>query len=201
MKIDTINWEKVDGLVPVIIQDAVTRQVLMQGVMNREALEKTVLEQRVTFFSRTKERLWTKGESSGNFLNVEAMYLDCDQDCILVLARPQGSTCHTGDVSCFHEDKLPSLTFLGELAGIISNRAKDMPEGSYTTSLFKDGKARISQKVGEEGVEVALAVMQEDRHQITNEAADLIFHLMVALEKSGVAFDDVCACLRARHKK
>ncbi|MCB1557744.1 MAG: bifunctional phosphoribosyl-AMP cyclohydrolase/phosphoribosyl-ATP diphosphatase HisIE [Alphaproteobacteria bacterium] len=201
MNIDTINWEKVDGLVPVIVQDAVTRQVLMQGVMNKEALEKTVLENRVTFYSRTKERLWTKGESSGNFLNVEAMYLDCDQDCILVLARPQGPTCHTGDVTCFHGDTLPSLAFLGELAGIISSRAKEMPEGSYTTSLFQDGKARIAQKVGEEGVEVALAVMQEDRHQITNEAADLIFHLMVALEKSGVAFDDVCACLQSRHKK
>ncbi|MDY0028767.1 MAG: bifunctional phosphoribosyl-AMP cyclohydrolase/phosphoribosyl-ATP diphosphatase HisIE [Pseudobdellovibrionaceae bacterium] len=201
MEFDTINWQKVDGLVPVIVQDAVTRQVLMQGVMNREAFEKTQAEQRVTFYSRTKERLWTKGESSGHFLNVEAIYLDCDKDCILVLARPQGPTCHTGDVSCFHENRMPPLSFLGELAGIISARAKDMPEGSYTTSLFKDGKARIAQKVGEEGVEVALAVMQEDRHQITNEAADLIFHLMVALETSGVTFDDVCACLQSRHKK
>lgn len=193
------DWDKGDGLVPAIIQDAATSQVLMLGYMNREAADATVISGKVTFFSRSKSRLWTKGETSGNYLQYVSAELDCDRDTILVQADPVGSACHTGSRTCF-TDSLPNgAGFLGHLGQLVQQRHAEMPEKSYTTSLFREGKSRIAQKVGEEGVELALARMKDDREEMANEAADLLFHMLVLLEDGGLELGDVLAVLRQRH--
>ena len=194
-----IDWKKGDGLVPAIIQNADNGQVLMLGYMNEDALKQTCETGKVTFFSRSKQRLWTKGETSGNWLDYIIGESDCDSDTILIQARPKGPACHTGTISCFNDETPPSTMFLASLATVIADRHKTMPENSYTTSLFKEGKARIAQKVGEEGVELALARMKDDKAEMANEAADLLFHMMVLLEDAGMGLDDVITVLKARH--
>ena len=177
-----LNWEKGNGLLPAIIQDVNTGQVLMLGFMNADALAKTLDTRKVTFYSRSKDRLWTKGETSGNWLDFEGAEMDCDADTILIQAKPHGPACHTGSRTCFNDHAPTNTGFLDELSSLIAARHRTMPENSYTTSLFRDGKARIAQKVGEEGVELALARMKNDREETKNEAADLLFHVMVLLE-------------------
>ena len=193
------DWGKGNGLLPAIIQDVRTGQILMLGYMNREAAEATLDSGHVTFFSRSKQRLWTKGETSGNRLGFVSAALDCDRDTILVQAMPAGPACHTGARTCFTDDLAPGAGFLGQLDSLIAQRRADMPEGSYTTSLFKAGKARVAQKVGEEGVELALARMKDDREEMANEAADLLYHLMVLLADADMSLEDAVAVLRARH--
>lgn len=193
------DWEKGDGLIPAIIQDQVTGQVLMLGYMNREAADETVASGKVTFFSRSKTRLWIKGETSGNFLHYVSAELDCDRDTILIQAVPAGPACHTGSRTCF-TDQLPNgVGFLAHLQQLVQQRHAEMPEKSYTTSLFREGKSRIAQKVGEEGVELALARMKDDREEMANEAADLLFHMLVLLEDGELELDDVLKVLRQRH--
>ncbi|MEK9745682.1 MAG: bifunctional phosphoribosyl-AMP cyclohydrolase/phosphoribosyl-ATP diphosphatase HisIE [Candidatus Puniceispirillum sp.] len=197
--IDAIDWTKGDGLVPAIIQNAASGQVLMLGYMDRAALDATVSSGKVTFFSRSKNRLWVKGETSGHWLDFVSAEMDCDNDALLVQASPQGPTCHTGAVSCFTDKKAPDVAFLGQLAALVADRHTARPQGSYTTSLFAAGKARIAQKVGEEGVELALARMKDDKAEMANEAADLLFHMLVLLQDADLQLDDVIAVLRARH--
>ena len=197
--IDSIDWTKGDGLVPAIIQDVASGQVLMLGYMDRSALDATLSSGKVTFFSRSKNCLWVKGETSGNWLDFVSAEMDCDNDALLVQASPQGPTCHTGTVSCFTDKKDPDIKFLGQLAELVADRHTAQPTGSYTTSLFAAGKARIAQKVGEEGVELALARMKDDKAEIANEAADLLFHMLVLLEDADMQLDDVIAVLRNRH--
>ena len=197
--IDAIDWSKGDGLVPAIIQNAASGQVLMLGYMDRAALDATVSSGKVTFFSRSKNRLWVKGETSGHWLNFVSAEMDCDNDALLVQASPQGPTCHTGAVSCFTDKKAPDVAFLGQLAALVADRHTARPQGSYTTSLFAAGKARIAQKVGEEGVELALARMKDDKVEMANEAADLLFHMLVLLQDADLQLDDVIAVLRTRH--
>lgn len=196
---DAIDWTKTDGLVPAIIQNAASGQVLMLGYMDRAALDATVSSGKVTFFSRSKNRLWVKGETSGHWLNFVSAEMDCDNDALLVQASPQGPTCHTGAVSCFTDKKAPDVAFLGQLAALVADRHTARPQGSYTTSLFAAGKARIAQKVGEEGVELALARMKDDKVEMANEAADLLFHMLVLLQDADLQLDDVIAVLRTRH--
>ena len=197
--IDAIDWTKGDGLVPAIIQNAASGQVLMLGYMDREALDTTVSSGKVTFFSRSKNRLWVKGETSGHWLNFVSAEMDCDNDALLVQASPQGATCHTGAVTCFTDKKIPDVAFLGQLAALVADRHTARPPSSYTTSLFAAGKARIAQKVGEEGVELALARMKDDKAEMANEAADLLFHMLVLLQDADMQLDDVIAVLRTRH--
>lgn len=199
IKSDSINWEKVDGLVPAIIQDAATRQVLMLGYMNAEALEKTIETRKVHFFSRTRQALWKKGETSGNAFKLVAMSLDCDSDTLLVEVKPKGPACHTGTVTCFGDDPAPGLGFLAHLRAIIKKRKKEKPKGSYVGGLLAKAPKRPAQKVGEEGVEVAMAAVSEDNEALTGEAADLLFHLMVLLESRGLSLDDCVDVLRKRH--
>jgi len=201
INLDQIDWDKGEGLVPAIIQNSSNGQVLMLGYMNRQALEKTLSGGKVTFFSRSKNRLWTKGETSGNWLDFISAEIDCDADTILIKASPHGPACHTGTKTCFNDNTHTTIGFLDTLAALIAERHKTMPEGSYTTSLFTEGKARIAQKVGEEGVELALARMKGDRSEMVNEAADLLFHMMVLLEDAGLSLTDAVAVLEARHKK
>lgn len=191
-----LDWAKVDGLVPAIIQDAVTLRVLMLGYMDAAALEMTCDSGKVTFFSRTKQRLWMKGESSENWLNVVDIQVDCDNDTVLVLANPVGPTCHKGTVSCF--PAAPG-NFLAELDALVARRKAEMPEGSYTTKLFTKGARHIAQKVGEEGVETALAAVAQGPDELTGEAADLLFHLTVLLHERGLSLGDVETLLKARH--
>ena len=193
------DWGKGEGLLPAIVQDAATGQVLMLGYMNRDAADATVEKGLVTFFSRSKQRLWTKGESSGNHLAFVGAFLDCDRDAILVEAVPTGPVCHTGARTCFTEDLPATAGFLGHLDRLITERRADMPEGSYTTSLFTAGKARVAQKVGEEGVELALARIKEDRAEIADEAADLLYHMLVLLADSDMSLADAVAVLKKRH--
>ena len=197
---ENLAWEKGNGLLPAIIQDVNTSQVLMLGYMNADALAKTVTTKKVTFYSRSKGRLWTKGETSGNWLDFVSAEVDCDADTILVQAQPHGPVCHTGNRTCFNDHEANSTGFLDQLSVLIASRHRTMPERSYTTSLFRDGTARIAQKVGEEGVELALARMKNDPEETKNEAADLLFHMMVLLEDSGLAFSDVVEVLQTRHK-
>ncbi|VEG12601.1 bifunctional phosphoribosyl-AMP cyclohydrolase/phosphoribosyl-ATP diphosphatase HisIE [Moraxella cuniculi] len=196
-----IDWQKVGGLLPVIVQNYQTCEVLMLGYMNEEALAKTIAEQRVTFYSRTKGRLWTKGETSGNFLNVVEMSLDCDNDSLLILANPIGETCHTGAESCFHQfDKTPDWIFFAKLERLIAERKGADPSTSYTAELYAKGTKRIAQKVGEEGVETALAATVKDRAETICEAADLAYHLTVLLQDADLSWADVIAKLKERHK-
>lgn len=193
------DWDKGDGLLPAIIQDAATGQILMLGYMNRESAEVTVKTGKVTFYSRSKQRLWTKGETSGNTLGFVSASLDCDRDTILVQAIPAGPACHTGARTCFSDDLPAGPGFLAHLDALVKSRRDSMPEGSYTTSLFQAGAARVAQKVGEEGVELALARMKDDPKEMVSEAADLLFHMLVLLADAGLSLDDALAVLRERH--
>lgn len=197
-----INWQKVNNLLPVIVQNSKTCEVLMLGYMNPEALEKTLAEKSVTFYSRTKQRLWTKGETSGNFLNVVDMSLDCDNDSLLILADPIGETCHTGQESCFHQfssSSEPDWIFFSKLERLIASRKGSDPQSSYTAELYAKGTKRIAQKVGEEGVETALAATVKDREETICEAADLAYHLTVLLQDANLAWEDVISKLKERH--
>lgn len=191
-----LDWAKVDGLVPVIVQDASNLRVLMLGYMDQAALQMTCDSGKVTFFSRSKQRLWMKGESSENWLNLVDIQVDCDNDTLLVLANPDGPTCHKGTASCF--PAAPG-NFLAELDALVEQRQQQMPEGSYTSKLFTKGTRHIAQKVGEEGVEAALAAVAQGREELTGEAADLLFHLTVLLRDRGLGLADVEALLKARH--
>ena len=197
-----INWQKINNLLPVIVQHATTCEVLMLGYMNQEALEKTLAEKKVTFFSRTKNRLWTKGETSGNFLHVVDMSLDCDQDALLILADPVGPTCHTGTESCFSQlQNEPNWIFFSKLEKLLKARKGADPETSYTAQLYARGTKRIAQKVGEEGVETALAATVKDRNETICEAADLAYHLTVLLQDADLSWADVIGKLKERHAK
>jgi phosphoribosyl-ATP pyrophosphohydrolase/phosphoribosyl-AMP cyclohydrolase len=195
-----MNFKKLNGLVPAIIQDASTGKVLMLGFMNEEALEKTRREGRVCFFSRTKNRLWTKGEESGNFLNVKDIIEDCDQDTLLVKVSPEGPVCHTGSDTCFNEANGPGTAFLDVLQDLVSRRKAEMPEGSYTAGLLQGGISRIAQKVGEEAVELVIEAMDGNDPLFLNEAADLVYHLIVLLTARGYTLGDVTAILEERHR-
>ncbi|WP_257911142.1 bifunctional phosphoribosyl-AMP cyclohydrolase/phosphoribosyl-ATP diphosphatase HisIE [Campylobacter lari] len=199
--IKSINWQKVNNLIPVIIQNYQTCEVLMQGFMNEEALRESFKHQKVVFYSRTKERLWMKGEQSGNFLNIIDMGLDCDRDCILILVKPSGATCHTGDISCFEQtSKKADFVFLSRLEKLINSRKSTCASSSYTAELFSKGTKRIAQKVGEEGVETALAATVKDKEELINEAADLLYHLDVLLADADLSLSDVIAKLKERNK-
>lgn len=195
LDIDSLAWSKQDGLLPAIVQDADSRRVLMLGYMSREALAKTLELRQVTFFSRSKQRLWTKGESSGHVLSMVSVEVDCDNDTLLVQARPQGPTCHLGTASCF-----PSAPgdVLGDLDALIRLREADRPPGSYTTKLFDSGIKRIAQKVGEEGLETALAAVVEDDAALLGEASDLLYHLIVLLRARGLSLEDAKRTLAQR---
>ncbi|KRG59885.1 bifunctional phosphoribosyl-AMP cyclohydrolase/phosphoribosyl-ATP diphosphatase HisIE [Stenotrophomonas sp. W1S232] len=191
-----LDWAKGDGLLPAVIQDADTLRVLMLGYMDEGALAMTCDSGKVTFFSRSKQRLWMKGESSENYLDVVRIEVDCDNDTLLVLARPQGPTCHRGTTSCF---ATAPGNFLAELDALVARRKAEMPEGSYTSKLFNKGTRHIAQKVGEEGVETALAAVAQGPEELAGEAADLLFHLTVLLRERGLGLADVEALLKARH--
>lgn len=189
-----------DGLLPVVVQDATTGTVLMLGYFNAEALAETRRSGHVTFFSRSKQRLWTKGETSGHFLNVQDIRLDCDGDAFLVKALPQGPTCHTGEDTCWAEKNAPP-SFLHQLDALVQARRLNPPPGSYTARLFEAGTAKIAQKVGEEAVETVIEALLDNRDRLLNESADLLYHLLVLLADRGVALADVEAVLKERHGK
>jgi len=196
-----IDFEKSGGLVPAIIQDATTKTVLMLGYMNREAYEKTVSSGKVTFYSRSRQCLWTKGETSGNFLNLVSISSDCDHDTLLVKAHPEGPTCHTGADTCWNEkNESNPLLFLTELQDFIEKRKEEMPEGSYTTSLFKDGINRMAQKVGEEALEAVIEAVNGTNDRLIYEGSDLLYHLIVLLTSKGLRIEDLAAELQERHK-
>lgn len=198
IKFSDLNISKsCEGLVPAIIQDNSTRQVLMLGYMNAEAYEKTLAEGKVTFFSRTKNRLWTKGETSGNFLIVKSIATDCDADTILIRVDPVGPVCHTGAANCFSTRETEG--FIGKLQSVIQQRHVEMPEGSYTTSLFRRGANKIAQKVGEEAVETVIEAVANNNPSLIYEASDLIYHLLVLLENQGLSIADLEAELARRH--
>jgi phosphoribosyl-ATP pyrophosphohydrolase/phosphoribosyl-AMP cyclohydrolase len=203
-QVGTLAWDKGAGLLPAIVQHARTGQVLMLAFMNQEALRLTLSTGRVVFFSRSRKQLWTKGETSGNYLNVVDASVDCDGDSILVLADPLGPTCHNGTESCFAgaaSTDAQSLSFLCVLETTIGSRMAEKPEGSYTARLVSEGPARIAQKVGEEGVETALAAVTRDDAGLLSECADLVYHLVVLLKSRNLALDDLVAELRSRHDR
>jgi len=195
-----LAWDKMDNLLPAIVQDALSGKVLMQGYMDQDALAKTLETGKVTFFSRSKQRLWTKGETSGNTLDLVSVACDCDQDSLLVLANPNGPTCHTGVESCWFDGNTPAFTFLADLERVLAARKDADPKSSYTASLYNKGIKRIAQKVGEEGVETALAATVHDKEELKNEAADLLYHLTVLLQASDMSLNDALDVLRERHK-
>lgn len=198
MTFDDFKLDKcADSLLPVIIQDAVSLKVLMLGYMNREAFDKTLATGKVTFFSRTRGKLWTKGETSGNFLNVVDMYLDCDGDTLLIKANPVGPTCHRGTESCFNTPSQEG--FVRKLSALIRRRHEEMPENSYTTKLFIKGVKKIAQKVGEEAIESAIEAVDGNRSRFIYEASDLLYHYLVLLEQMGVTIDDIESELLSRH--
>jgi len=194
-----LDWSKGDGLLPVVVQHWLTGEVLMLGYMNADALATTQATGHVTFFSRSKQRLWTKGETSGNVLALKSLRMDCDADTLLVTAEPHGPTCHNGTSSCFGDGVRPVGGFLAELDALIARRYAERPECSYTTRLFEGGIRRMAQKVGEEGVETALAAVAQDDEALLGEAADLIFHLLVTLRARGLGLSDVIDVLAQRH--
>lgn len=196
---NSLDWKKSDGLIPAIVQDHATRQVLMLGYMNEEALARTLESGKVHFFSRSRQSLWKKGETSGNTFKLVGISADCDKDTLLVEVKPKGPACHEGTVSCFGDDPGPGLGFLAHLRTIIRKRKKDKPKGSYVGGLMARAPKRPAQKVGEEGVEVAIAAVSENKAALKGEAADLLFHLMVLLESRDLSLDDVVAVLRKRH--
>ena len=193
-----IDFDKAE-LLPAIVQHATSGVILMQGFMNSDAIKMTLEKKLVTFYSRSKQRLWTKGEASKNVLNLVSAHTDCDQDSILLFALPEGPTCHLGTQSCFGDAK-PAIGFLAELEEVIVSRKNDNPESSYTASLFAKDISRSCQKVGEEGVEVALAAMKADINELENESADLLYHLLVLLQRSETNLSSVINCLQNRHK-
>ncbi len=199
MKTPKIDWKKTDGLVPAIVQDARTQQVLMLGYMNAAALKKTLSSKKVTFFSRSKQRLWTKGESSGHFLKVVSLAVDCDNDTLLIQANAAGPTCHRGTVSCFGDKGATGVGFLAQLDQVVADRIKSGDKSSYTVRLVQEGVARVAQKVGEEGVETALAALQKNTKEFTGEAADLLYHLIVLLRAKKLSLADAIAVLEKRH--
>ncbi|MBR0049490.1 MAG: bifunctional phosphoribosyl-AMP cyclohydrolase/phosphoribosyl-ATP diphosphatase HisIE [Prevotella sp.] len=204
-----IDFEKCGGLVPAIVQDSQTRNVLMLGYMNQEAFDKTMATKKVTFWSRSRNCLWTKGETSGNFLNLVSVKVDCDNDTLLVRATPDGPTCHTGTDTCWGEENSAlqgsslqesnPLLFLTELQDFIDRRHEEMPEGSYTTSLFRDGIKRISQKVGEEALEAVIEAVNGTNEKLVYEVSDMVYHLIVLLTSKGLRIEDVAAELAKRH--
>lgn len=198
--LNRLDWSKGDGLLPAIVQHARTGEVLMLGYMNPEALAATQASGHVTFYSRSKQRLWTKGESSGHVLVLSSICVDCDADTLLVQAVPHGPTCHTGTSSCFGNGVRPPLAFLADLDALVAKRHAELPAGSYTTSLFDGGIRRMAQKVGEEGVETALAAVAQEDEELLGEAADLVFHLTVLLRARGLSLDDVADLLQSRHR-
>ena len=213
-----LDFDKMGGILPAIIQDSVSGEVLMLGFMNAEAYEKTVSEGRVSFFSRTKKRIWTKGEESGNYLNLVGIFEDCDQDSLLISVRPEGPVCHTGQRSCFGESlpgfretpeegggktgtegKAGNLAFLGKLQKLLESRKRELPEDSYTAALFRAGINKIAQKLGEEAVELVIEAKEDNDGRFLEESADLLFHLMILLVERGYRLEDVCRVLEGRH--
>lgn len=197
--ITALDWEKTDNLIPAVIQHAVSGEVLMLGYMNQEALTQTQQSGKVTFWSRSKQRLWTKGESSGHFLTVKQITADCDRDSLLILALPHGPTCHNGTSSCFSPAET-EWQFLWQLEQLLASRKSADPSSSYTASLYASGTKRIAQKVGEEGVETALAATVNDREELTNEASDLLYHLIVLLQDQDLDLSAIITNLRQRHQ-
>ena len=197
--INKVNFEKAGGLVPAIILDNSTGQVLMLGFMNEESLKKTVDEKKVVFYSRTKKRLWQKGETSGNYLNLVSISIDCDNDALLISVIPEGPTCHTGSYSCFNSVEKSNISFLDYLFNLIKQRKAELPEDSYTTKLFNKGPDKIAQKVGEEAVETIIAAKNRDREEIINESADLIYHLFVMLAEQDIELFEIADKLQSRH--
>jgi len=195
-----IDFDKCGGLVPAIIQDSTTKVVLMLGYMNEEALKKTQDTGLVTFFSRSRGCLWTKGETSGNYLHLVDIKCDCDNDTLLIQAKPDGPTCHTGSDTCWGEENKPNpLLFLSELSDFIEKRHKEMPEGSYTTSLFKDGLNRMAQKVGEEALELVIEATNGSNERLIYEGSDMLYHLIVLLTSKGLRIEDMARELMERH--
>lgn len=199
--ISQVDFSKEDGLVPAIIQDAQTSKVLMLGYMNSDALSQTLATKRVTFFSRSKQRIWTKGETSENFLNLVSLHLDCDNDSLLVKVNPEGPTCHTGDDTCWSESNESGAEFLNYLAVVIKERKSKSPQESYTASLFEKGINKIAQKVGEEAVELVIEAKDDNAELFKNEAADLLFHYLMLLEVKNFSLTDVIKVLKERHSK
>lgn len=199
--LDALEWDKMDGLMPAIVQHAFDGRVLMLGYMNRESLQRTQETGLVTFWSRSRQCLWAKGETSGHTLALVSIRADCDSDCLLVTANPNGPTCHLGTPTCFDGEQpaAPGLVFLSELGELIQQRDRDRPEGSYTTRLLESGVQRVAQKVGEEGVETALAGAAGESGELLDEAADLVYHLLVLLRSRGLALEDLVRILQARH--
>jgi phosphoribosyl-ATP pyrophosphohydrolase/phosphoribosyl-AMP cyclohydrolase len=197
-----LNFNKLAGeILPAVIQDNTTARVLMLGFMNKEAYDKTVSTGLVTFFSRTKNRLWTKGEESGNFLKVISIQPDCDQDTLLIKVDPVGPVCHTGTDTCWgEENKAEDILFLKQLQDFIDKRKREMPKGSYTTSLFEDGLSRMAQKVGEEAIETVIEAMANNDERLLYEASDLVYHLIVLLSHKGYSIEDIARELKKRHK-
>ena len=196
-----LDFDKMGGLIPAIIQDARTKNVLMLGFMNKEAYEKTLEINRVTFFSRTKNRLWTKGEESGHFLDVVSIESDCDNDTLLIKAIPNGPVCHTGSATCFNDNNDFGIEFLTHLQSFIEQRYKEMPEGSYTTSLFQSGVNRMAQKVGEEAIETVIEATNGTDGRMMYEAADMLYHIMVLFTSKGRRIEELAEALYRRHNK
>lgn len=197
----TLDFEKTGGLIPAIIQDNETNKVLMLGYMNQEALDKTQQTGKVTFFSRTKQRLWTKGEESGNFLHLVSIAEDCDHDTLLVKVNPVGPVCHTGQDTCFGETNVEDIMFIKHLQEFIKKRHTEMPENSYTTSLFQSGVNRMAQKVGEEAIESVIEACNGTDERLIYESADMLYHLIVLLTSKGLNIEDLARELKSRHKK
>lgn len=195
-----LAWEKMDGMLPCVVQDGYSGSAQMLGYMNKDALLKTLDTGNVTFFSRSKERLWTKGETSGHTLELVQMTADCDMDAILAIAKPNGPTCHLGTDTCWADSTAPDMTFVAQLEHLLAERKNADPDSSYTAKLYQKGIKRIAQKVGEEGVETALAATVGDLEELKNESADLLYHLMVLLQASGLSLKDAIEVLKERHK-
>ncbi|QJC28083.1 bifunctional phosphoribosyl-AMP cyclohydrolase/phosphoribosyl-ATP diphosphatase HisIE [Enterobacteriaceae endosymbiont of Plateumaris braccata] len=200
-KLNQLNWTKTNGLIPVIIQHKVSGQILMHGFVNKESLQKTLKIKKVTFFSRVKNRLWTKGEKTGNFLYVKNIIADCDKDSLLILVDPIGKTCHLNTNSCFKNTKIPRFTFLYFLENLLEEHKKKKFNNSYTYSLYKKGIKRISQKVGEEAIETILAANYDNPKEIIDETSDLIYHLLVLLKNRNINFSDILKNLQNRNKE
>ncbi|HEV2595006.1 MAG TPA: bifunctional phosphoribosyl-AMP cyclohydrolase/phosphoribosyl-ATP diphosphatase HisIE [Sphingomicrobium sp.] len=197
--ISELGWQKMNGLLPAIVQDAASGRVLMLGYMNEEALAKSLQSGLATFFSRSKNRLWQKGETSGHHLRIHSVFADCDHDALLVLADPVGPTCHTGSTSCFGESAIDGPAWLGDLTRVVRERAQAGDAASYTHRLLVDGPGRVAQKVGEEGVEVALAAVSRPPSECAEELADLFYHVIVLMESLNISWNDVIKRLKARH--
>ena len=196
----SLNFDKMEGILPAIIQDAQTNEVLMLGFMNQEAYEKTLSEGKVTFYSRTRERLWTKGEESGNFMDVVEILEDCDADTLLIRVNPLGPACHTGMRTCFGETVRDNLSFLQKLQALLQTRKEELPENSYTAKLFREGPRKIAKKLGEEAAELVIEAMDSDDECLLNEAADLLFHMTILLVDRGYRLEDVAKILADRHQ-